>query len=187
MNIGSKLLEIRENAKLSQGDLSTLLEKKGINAKVYTISKWENGVSNPSVEAFLAICDICNVQDIGLTFSSPKRHIRLYDIPVSAGPGNFLDASDYELIEIDNLVPIIADYAIRVSGDSMMPRFVDKQVVFIQEQEALEAGEIGVFFLNNEVFLKKLGKNQLLSLNPTYKPIDISENDTIKVLGKVVG
>ncbi|MDD4493110.1 MAG: XRE family transcriptional regulator [Eubacteriales bacterium] len=184
--LGKKLLEVREAAKLSQGQLVALMKKRGIDVKAYTISKWETGVSKPTVEAFLAICDICRVEDIRHTFVG-KRLLRLYDIPVSAGLGNYLEGNDYEMIEVDGLTPDTADYAVRVGGDSMMPRFVDQQIVFIHEQPVLDEGEIGIFCLNNDAYLKKLGRSCLISLNPKYDPIPIREHDEFKVFGKVVG
>lgn len=186
MNFGKKLFEVRKAAKISRAQLVELLKQKGFDVKTYTISKWETGVSKPTIEAFLAICDICRVADIRLAFTD-KRHLRLYDLPVSAGLGNYLDNSDYKMIEVDSTVPYTADYAITVSGDSMMPRFVDKQIIFIHEQPTLDEGEIGIFFLNNEVYLKKLEKGHLVSLNPAYAPIPIRDFDDFKVFGKVVG
>lgn len=186
MNLGNKLLEVRKAAKLTRVQLCDLLKKRGLDVKSYTICKWETGVSKPTVEAFLAICDICRVMDIRQTFVG-KRLLRLYDIPVSAGPGNYLDGSDYEMIEVDDLVPDSADYAVKVSGDSMMPRFVDRQIIFIHEQSVLDEGEIGIFCLNNDAYLKKLGGGCLISLNPEYTPIPIREHDDFKVFGKVIG
>ncbi|MDD3094594.1 MAG: helix-turn-helix domain-containing protein, partial [Clostridia bacterium] len=119
MKLGNKLLEVRENAGISRSQLSDFLLEKGFDVKPYTIGKWETGVSNPSVEAFLAICDICKVSDIQQTFGD-KRSLRLYDISVSAGCGNYLNSSDYDVIGVDNTVPASADYAVRVVGDSMM-------------------------------------------------------------------
>ena len=185
--LGHKLLQVREAAKLSQLQLVDLLKKKGIDVKTYTISKWENGISRPTVEAFLAICEICKVQDIGLTFSAPERLLPLYDIPVSAGLGNYLDGGEHEMIEVDSLIPSSADYAVRVSGDSMAPRFEDRQIVFIHEQPALDEGEIGIFCLNNDAYLKKLERGHLISLNSAYAPIPIQDYDDFKVFGKVVG
>jgi len=185
-NLADKLAEVREAADLSQGQLALLMNKRGFDVKAYSISKWETGVSKPGVEAFLALCDICKVEDIRQTFMN-KRLLRLFEIPVSAGPGNYLDDSDYELIEVDNLVPESADYAVRVRGDSMTPRFVDKQIIFIHEQADLGEGDIGIFYLNNEVFLKKLGKGSLVSLNSEYEPIPVGEHDEFKVFGKVIG
>lgn len=186
MNLGKKLLEVREAAKISRGQLVELLKERGFDVKTYTISKWETGVSRPTIEVFLAICDICRVVDIRQAFAD-KRLLRLYDIPVSAGFGNYLDVGTYEMIEVDNTVPGLADYAVRVSGNSMMPRFIDQQIIFIHEQPALDEGEIGIFLLDNDTYLKKLGKGYLISLNSDYSPIPIQEHSSFKVLGKVVG
>ena len=116
-----------------------------------------------------------------------RRFIRLYDIPVAAGTGNFLDSESYEDFEVDETVPDDADFAVRVSGDSMTPRFINRQIIFIREQKWLDEGEIGIFGLNGESYIKKLGHGELLSLNRTYKPIPILEDDAFYVFGKVVG
>lgn len=186
MNLGKKLVEVRETAKISRTQMVERLKEKGFDVKTYTISKWESGVSKPTIEAFLAICDICQVRDIRQAFID-KRLLRLYDIPVSAGHGNYLDEGSYGMIEVDNTVPSLADYAVKVSGNSMIPRFVDQQIIFIHEQPVLEEGEIGIFLLNSNTYLKKLGKGHLISLNPEYDPIPILENDELRVFGKVVG
>ncbi|MDR1065279.1 MAG: helix-turn-helix domain-containing protein [Oscillospiraceae bacterium] len=115
------------------------------------------------------------------------RLIRLYDVPVAAGAGVFLDSDSFEEIEADGTVPEGADFAVKVSGDSMTPRFADGQVIFIKEQETLETGEIGIFGLNGDAYVKKLGRGELLSLNARYAPIPIREYDSFHVFGKVVG
>jgi SOS-response transcriptional repressor LexA len=115
------------------------------------------------------------------------RIIRLYDVPVAAGSGVFLDSDSFEEIEADGTVPENADFAVKVSGYSMTPRFADGQVIFIKEQETLEAGEIGIFGLNGDAYVKKLGRGELLSLNTRYAPIPIREYDSFHVFGKVVG
>jgi SOS-response transcriptional repressor LexA len=91
------------------------------------------------------------------------------------------------MIEVESTVPSSADYAVRVSGDSMTPRFVDQQIIFIHEQPALTEGDIGIFRLNSDAYLKKLGKGCLISLNSDYAPIPIREHDDFSVFGKVVG
>ena len=113
--------------------------------------------------------------------------LRLFDIPVSAGRGNFLDGNGFEMIEVDSAVPDSADYAVKVGGDSMMPRFVDGQIIFIHEQTDLENGEIGIFNLNDNSYLKKLEDSYLVSLNSAYAPIRIRDEDEFRVFGKVVG
>ncbi len=128
-------------------------------------------------------------------FSSVKkqektvRTIPLYDLPVSAGTGQFLDSSGYELIEVDLDEANDATFAVRVRGDSMTPRFNDGEIIFIKQQQTLEYGECGIFILNGEVYCKILGSEngvQLISINSTYSPINVSDNDEFRVLGKVL-
>lgn len=120
-----------------------------------------------------------------------RRKIRLFDIPASAGTGNFLDGDNFTEIEVGEEVPDCADFGIRISGDSMKPRFVNGQIVWVQKQDTLNNGEIGIFFLDGNAYCKKLQDDEkglyLISLNSTYEPITITENQTFKILGKVVG
>lgn len=119
------------------------------------------------------------------------RKIRLFDIPASAGTGNFLDGDNFTEVEVGEEVPATADFGIRISGDSMEPRFVNGQIVWVQKQETLNNGEIGIFFLDGNAYCKKLQDDDeglyLLSLNSTYEPIAVTENQTFKIFGKVVG
>jgi phage repressor protein C with HTH and peptisase S24 domain len=119
-----------------------------------------------------------------------ERVIPLYDLPVSAGSGQFLDSDSYELLEVDESVPLSATYAVRISGDSMTPRFVDRQIVYVKQQQTLRSGECGIFLLNGDAYCKQLrdeGELELVSLNSKYPPIKISEYDELRILGKVVG
>ena len=124
------------------------------------------------------------------TAANPPRLIRLYDIPVSAGRGNFLDESGYELVEAPYDMPDAADFALRVSGDSMVPRFQDGQLVWVREQEILSSGDIGIFVYSGDVYCKKLvfdgGKACLRSLNPEYDDIEIKEDYGFRTVGKVI-
>ena len=118
---------------------------------------------------------------------APQRFIRLYDIPAAAGYGSFLDSDAYEDFEVDKTVPTEADYAVRVSGDSMTPRFVDGQIAFVKEQRSLDVGDIGVFGLDGDAYIKRLGHGELISLNKLYKPIQIQDFQSFHIFGKVVG
>lgn len=123
--------------------------------------------------------------------SASLRLIKLYDLPVSAGPGEYLFSGNYEMIEADAAVPLSADFGVRVSGDSMYPRFTDKQVVWVHSQPAVDAGEIGIFHYNGDAYIKRFeqdGQGALLvSINPGYSPIRITDPDSFRVFGKVVG
>ena len=122
--------------------------------------------------------------------SVPPRILRLYDLPVSAGTGNFLDDSSYEEIEAPSYVPVAVDFALRVSGDSMEPLIRDGQVIWVKEQEVLDNGEIGIFAYSGDVYCKKLiadgARAYLRSLNPVYEDIEILEDFGFRAIGKVV-
>ena len=122
--------------------------------------------------------------------SIPPRILRLYDLPVSAGTGNFLDDSSYEEIEAPSYVPVAVDFALRVSGDSMEPLIRDGQVIWVREQEILDSGEIGIFAYSGDVYCKKLiadgARAYLRSLNPVYEDIEILEDFGFRTIGKVV-
>jgi len=115
------------------------------------------------------------------------RRMKLYDAPVAAGSGYFLDSDTFEIIEIDDTVPKNADFAVRVSGDSMEPRFIDGQIIFIKEQQTLNVGDIGIFSINGDAYVKKYGTGVFISVNPQYAPIPINEFDSVHVFGKVIG
>ena len=118
--------------------------------------------------------------------SAEPRVFRLYDIPVSAGSGMYLDSADFAEITAEDLIPDDASYAVRVRGDSMEPKYYDDQIVFIREQPSINVGEIGIFALNGESYIKRLGDGKLISLNAKYEPIVIGEDDELRVCAKLL-
>ena len=114
--------------------------------------------------------------------------IPFYRIPTSAGSGSWL--SDETPVEYTNVPKTektsAANFMLEVRGDSMQPKFFDGDRVLIKSSESIFEGEIGVFILNNESYIKKMGRNELLSLNPAYKPIKLNEFDDIRCVGKVL-
>ena len=64
-------------------------------------------------------------------------------------------------------------------------------VVWGHKQDSLMNGDIGVFYVDGQTYCKRFiqyasSAVKLLSDNPDYKPIDINENATFKIFGKVV-
>ena len=161
---------------------------RGIRTESYNLSKL-NELGKNRVEEYIAMLSgTAQFSDSGNEKTlMNRRFIRLYNIPAAAGSGNFLDNDSYDGFEVDGTVPGEASFAVKVSGDSMKPRFVDSQIVFIKELRQLEIGDIGVFELNGDAYIKKLGRGELLSLNPLYKPIKIRDSDSFHIFGKVVG
>lgn len=118
------------------------------------------------------------------------REVKLFYLPASAGPGEFLDSSeDYEMVTLSEDAPHETDFMIRIQGDSMEPQFMDGETVYVKQQETVENGEIGIFGLDGKSYIKKFRStpdgNFLLSLNPKYDPIPIN-SESFVVFGKVV-
>ena len=107
----------------------------------------------------------------------------------SAGTGNFLDEENFDEMEVLEPVPESADFGVHVAGDSMEPRFHDGELVWIEQTELLETGDIGLFFLDGLTYIKKYVVNNagtfLVSLNAKYKPLEVGEFSTFKIFGKL--
>lgn len=116
------------------------------------------------------------------------RQIILYDAPVSAGRGNYLDSECTKKLTLAlNELTDRADYALRVRGDSMEPRYSDGDIVIVESGSEIEQGKIGIFILNGESYIKKYYKDRLVSLNPKYSDIYFTDSDSIECKGIVLG
>lgn len=122
---------------------------------------------------------------------STIRVLPVFLQPASAGTGQWLDDDLSEEMEVDDSVPANAEFGVRLAGDSMSPRFADGQIVWARKAENAENGEIVLCVLNDQGYCKKLYRNErgvfLLSLNPKYDPIPITETDEFRIMGRVVG
>ncbi len=58
INIGNNIKELRLKRKLTQTDILTKLQLKGIQVSVYSLSKIENGRQNPTVSLLSALTEI---------------------------------------------------------------------------------------------------------------------------------
>ena len=118
-----------------------------------------------------------------------RRSIGLYDMPVSAGVGEFLaDSTRVEDILIpDDPRTAEADYALRINGDSMEPKYHSGDVILIQTTDVVEEGELGIFVLDGSGYFKRYGGDHLISLNPKYPPIPLKDFEEVACCGRVVG
>lgn len=113
--------------------------------------------------------------------------IKYFDIPVSAGTGQFVDSDNYIMLDVFETPPAEAEFVVRVCGNSMEPTYSDGDKLYIKPQESVEIGEIGIFSINGDVFVKERGEDGLISHNDAYDKIVFNEGDTITCFGKVVG
>lgn len=116
----------------------------------------------------------------------------VYDLPASAGTGQFLDGYRYTNMAFpESVVPLNSTFGVRIAGDSMEPEYFDQDIVFVRHQPVLADGDIGIFVLNGEGYLKQFeimdDGYSLISLNNKYPDIRITEGCDFRIVGKVLG
>ena len=72
---------------------------------------------------------------------------------------------------------------IELKGRSIVERTVEK----FEKCDAVDVGEIGIFVVNGDAYIKELGDQCLISQNEKYKPIRIGESDSVYCCGRVIG
>ncbi len=119
-----------------------------------------------------------------------RRIIPLFDLPVSAGPGEYLggDTESSETIKIKvNAETATASYAVKVNGNSMEPKFKNGDILFVEEASSVEYGELGIFILDGQGYFKRFGGDRLISLNPEYGDILLDQFESAVCCGRVLG
>lgn len=117
-----------------------------------------------------------------------RRSISLYDMPVSAGTGMYLDAESAEEINIPDTVKTqMADYALRIRGNSMEPKYRNGDILLIENCDSVEVGELGIFVLDGEGYFKQFGGDRLISFNSEYGDIMLKDFSSAECMGRVIG
>lgn len=134
--------------------------------------------------------------------------MRVALLPASAGTGALLDEELFETMRFPaNTVPANADFGVRVQGDSMEPVYHDGQIVWVEQCETLRPGEVGIFMIDGEGFLKVYDEREpdedsidafmgsdgvlhpqpvLISYNERYEPRCVSPNSMFAIAGRVL-
>ncbi len=132
----------------------------------------------------------------------------VYEMPVSAGTGNFLDDGRFEMVSVpENMLPEGTDFGVRVTGDSMEPMYHDGQIAWVKECAQVNIGEVGIFIYDGEGFIKVYDEQEpdedhaddytdsygvvhnqpvLVSLNEKYADRIIAPGRFFKTVGKVL-
>lgn len=122
-----------------------------------------------------------------------KKKARMIKIPffadrVSAGLGMHLESDKYTKISVaENEKTKRADFALKVSGDSMEPLYHDGDIILIENNPNISVGELGIFICDGEGYFKKFGGDSLISLNDKYAPIPLSQFGSFSCRGSVIG
>ena len=186
------LKQLRKRAGYSQVELANIL-----NLSKSTIAMYEVGNRMPDHEMMKTIAELFNVDLNYLYGMAPKKGVR---IPVygTVAAGIPLDAiqdiEDYE--EITEDMARTGEYAaLKIKGNSMLPRFTPGDVVIVRLQDDVDTGDIAIVLVNgDEATCKKIKKTpegvMLISTNPEFEPMFYTnqeiEEKPVKIWGKVV-
>lgn len=123
-----------------------------------------------------ALCTYQNEVENQLPSAEP-RVIPLYCSPAAAGFAAPVFGEDYEPLTVDGDVPMGAELAVRIQGDSMAPYIDDGSVVYVNH-DPLENGDVGIFCVDGDMLCKQyyrdpLGMVYLFSLNRDRADMDV--------------
>lgn len=189
------IIKLRKNKNLTQEELG-----EHLNLGKTTISQWEKAQKLPNAGSIEKVAAFFNVPKSMLfeegsgQFASYGRLVNLPVVgKVSCGNGTLAyeevvsyEPTPEEWVNGDDYFYVIA------KGDSMTgARICDGDLLLIRQQPIVEDGEIAAVLIDDEIFLKRVYKQNgniiLQSENPAYPPMVINQNDNknVKVIGKL--
>lgn len=119
------------------------------------------------------------------------RFFSYYQRMASAGSGEFLfqDIPTDVIAVPDTPLSRRADFVIGVNGQSMEPTYFDGDKVLVEKTNSISIGEIGIFIVGTECFIKEAGKDRLISHNEDKEkyPDIIPDERRIDTVGRVLG
>ena len=120
----------------------------------------------------------------------PKQHeVKVYGA-VSAGTGEYLLDNEPEVMPFQGEVPDKYDFAVVVNGDSMLPLFENKQIIFVRKTTDIRSGQIVVVDYDQQAYVKKYISDEhgkrFVSLNKKYDDMPINVDHEAKAFGVVV-
>ena len=115
-----------------------------------------------------------------------------FEHQLAAGIG---DPSEFEdsgtpIYVYDDSLTCRADCVFTVNGDSMEPDYPDGCMVLVKrisDSGELTPGDIGAFMIGNETYIKEYRPDGLHSLNPAYPVMRFSDEDSVYLIGRVMG
>lgn len=120
-----------------------------------------------------------NETDEQIIYLSKPIHV------ASAGTGDWNDDNSTEPVAVVyNAMTSKADYVITVAGNSMEPLFSDGDLVLVRSQPSVEIGEIGIYIIAGDQYIKEYQGTHLHSINPEFQDIPWQEGTICR--GKVI-
>ena len=122
-----------------------------------------------------------------------EKVIDLVQLPLAedavAAGFNVLDFSSHCEQTYIHSTPVArrADMIFHVNGDSMEPEYPNHCYVLVKRDSEPRYGEVGIFQVENSLFIKEFRKEGLYSLNPKWPLMRKSEIGPVNFIGRVIG
>ena len=197
-----KLKELRKKMGWTLAKLSSMT-----NIATNTLNQYELGKREPSLEVLNILAETFHVsvdylmgREVDNNIQAIKINRSVTKIPVfgkiPAGvPIDMIEDSlieDYEEIPTDWLIGGNEYFALRVKGESMMPKFENGDVIILKKQEDCESGAFCAVSINHtECTFKKVLKKEngitLMPLNPEFEPLFFSKQEVVELPVTILG
>lgn len=215
-NTSLRLKQIMQERNLKQVDILNAAKqycvKYGVKLEKNDLSQYVNGKVEPRQEKLTILGLALNVSEtwlMGYDVTSSRDYIESSDnVPPGCSPlpetirvprigriacGEPITAEENIECYDEVLESWHADFTLICSGDSMLPRIENGDVVAIRKQPTVENGEIAAVRIGDEATLKQVFLHpnfiELRPLNPAYSSIirQKEEMNEIRIEGKAVG
>ncbi|HCG2507434.1 transcriptional regulator [Staphylococcus aureus] len=172
--------DISKNRKIENNDITSIYSKltppRQSNVLKYATNQLEEQNN-----------DSDNLVDFN-SYIQEKSEVDIYGC-ASAGIGERLYNEPISKEFVRGYAPA-HDIALKVNGDSMEPLFKNGQIIFIEKSHTIKDGQIGVFIINGDAYVKKVyvedNRLTLVSLNKKYKDLYFYDNESVRLVGKVI-
>ena len=113
-----------------------------------------------------------------------------HQLAAGIGDPNEFEDSGTPIYVYDDSLTCRADCVFTVNGDSMEPDYPDGCMVLVKrisDSGELTPGDIGAFMIDNETYIKEYREDGLHSLNPKYDVMRFSDEESVYLIGRVMG
>ena len=192
----NRIKKLREEFGYTQQDLANKLD-----SSKSVIGLYESETRKPSLEILIKLSDIfnCSIDYILCKTDTRNSIVNVARIPilgtVKAGYDWLAEENVVDYITLKDNIPNINEYyALKVTGDSMLPLLSEGDLVIVHDQDDVESGQTAVVLINGEeATVKKVVKTnegiELHAMNPYYPvkkfTFEDMKNIPIKIIGRV--
>lgn len=165
-----------------------------------TFSDWINAKTYPRIDKIELMANYFGIEKSDLVEDKKVRTKKgnIINVLGRVAAGIPIEAIE-EVIDTEEITDEMARtgdfFGLKIKGDSMIPNICDGDVVIVRQQDDAENGEIVIATVNGtDATCKRLRKYkggiELIANNPTYEPLEFSNEEIlekpVRIIGKVV-